>query len=117
MGDTGISATHRAMLDYGFETFESVQLCLDADLYVPVVGGDTDRLCIIQQDAFYACLPRGESVSVSVETAPFVYAGTPAGTAVGRAVYTWNGLVLGASPLATDGFVPVKRISFWEKWF
>ncbi len=117
LGDTGISATHTAMLDYGFETFESMRLSLDAPLSVPLAGGEVSYLRIEQQDALTVCLPKGESAVVSVETAPFVYAGTPIGTAVGRAVFEWNGITLGSSLLVTCEEAPVKRISFWEKWF
>lgn len=117
LGDTGISATHTSMLDYGFATFESMRLSLDAPLAVPVAGGDVSFLQIEQRDTLTVCLPKGESATVSVETAPFVYAGTPIGTAVGRAVFEWNGIELGSALLVTAEEVPVKRISFWEKWF
>ncbi len=117
LGDTGISATHRAMLDYGFASFESMQLSLDAPLIVHVVGGDASELCIKQKEPLTVCLPKGESATVSVETAPFVYAGTEIGTAVGCAVFEWNGIPLGSSLLVTCEEVPVKRISFWEKIF
>lgn len=117
LGDTGISVTHTAMLDYAFETFESVRLLLDAELVVPIVGGDAAQLRIEQKEPLYVCLPKGESATVSVETAPFVYAGTKAGTAVGRAVFAWNGIELGSALLVTAEEVSVKRISFWEKWF
>lgn len=117
LGDTGISATHKAMLDYGFASFESMRLLLDAPLIVPAVGGEASELRIEQKEPLVVCLPKGESAAVSVETAPFVYAGTAVGTTVGRAVFEWNGLVLGSAPIVTAEELPVKRISFWEKLF
>lgn len=117
LGDTGISATHRAMLDYGFSAFERMSLSLDAPLIVPAVGGDASELHVKQKEPLNACLPKGESAVVSVETAPFVYAGTPAGTAVGRVSFAWNGIPLGSVPLVTAEEIPVKRLSFWEKIF
>lgn len=117
LGDTGISATHRAMLDYGFSAFERMSLSLDAPLIVPAVGGDASELHVRQKEPLNVCLPKGESAVVSVETAPFVYAGTPAGTAVGRVSFAWNGIPLGSVPLVTAEEIPVKRLSFWEKWF
>lgn len=117
LGDTGISATHKAMLDYGFASFESMTLSLDAPLIVSAVGGDASELRVTQKEPLTVCLPKGESAVVSVETAPFVYAGTPLGTAVGRVSFAWNGIPLGSVPLVTADEIPVKRISFWEKWF
>ncbi len=117
LGDTGISATHKSMLDYGFATFASMSLSLDAPLIVPAVGGDTSQLAVRQAEPLVVCLPKDESTTVSVETAPFVYAGTPAGTAVGRVLFSWNGIPLGSVPLVTAEEIPVKRLSFWEKIF
>lgn len=117
LGDTGISATHTAILNHGFETFEKVTAALETEVTVPLVGGVESFLAVKPEGTVEICLPKGETVTASVETAPFVYAGTKLGTAVGRVVFTWNGLEVGSVLLVTAEEVSVRRLSFWEKLF
>lgn len=116
LGDTGISATHRKLLDYGFEHFEKRTLTVETPLQLPVVGGEASFLTA-KAEAFTVTLPKGGETSVRIETLPFVYAGIEKGACCGRAVFLWNGVEVGSTPIVTAETVPVKKISLWEKWF
>lgn len=116
LGDTGISATHRNLLNFGFEHFEKRTLTVENPLQLPVVGGEASFLTA-KAEAFTVTLPKGGETGVRIETLPFVYAGTEKGTYCGRAVFLWNGVEVGSTPLVTAETVPVKKISLWEKWF
>lgn len=116
LGDTGISATHRKLLDYGFEAFEKRTLRADAPLQLPLVGGEVSFLAV-QAEELTLTLPKDGEVTVRIEAAPFVYAGTAKGTPVGRAVFLLDGVEVGCAPILTVEEAPVKKISLWEKWF
>ncbi|MBO5735809.1 MAG: D-alanyl-D-alanine carboxypeptidase, partial [Clostridia bacterium] len=116
LGDTGISATHRKLLDYGFATYEKRTLRANEPLSLPLVGGEASFVAV-QGEALTLTLPKEGEVTARIETAPFVYAGTVKGTPVGRVVFLWNGVEVGCAPLVTAEETPIKRISLWEKWF
>jgi D-alanyl-D-alanine carboxypeptidase len=116
LGDTGISATHRKLLDYGFATYEKRTLRANEPLSLPLVGGEASFVAV-QGEALTLTLPKEGEVTARIETAPFVYAGTVKGTPVGRVVFLWNGVEVGYAPLVTAEETPIKRISLWEKWF
>ena len=116
LGDTGISATHRKLLDYGFEHFEKRTLTVETPLQLPVVGGEASFLQA-EAETLTVTLPKGGETGVRIETLPFVYAGVAKGTYCGRAVFLWNGVEVGSAPMVTAETVPVKKISLWEKWF
>lgn len=116
LGDTGISATHRKLLDYGFEHFEKRTLTVETPLQLPVVGGEASFLQA-EAETLTVTLPKGGETGVRIETLPFVYAGVAKGTYCGRAVFLWDGVEVGSAPMVTAETVPVKKISLWEKWF
>lgn len=116
LGDTGISATHRRLLDYGFEHYERRTLTVETPLTVAVVGGEASFLAA-KAEELALTLPKGGETEVRIETLPFVYAGIEKGSYCGRAVFLWNGVEVGSTPIVTAETVPVKKISLWEKWF
>ncbi|MBE6579752.1 MAG: D-alanyl-D-alanine carboxypeptidase [Ruminococcaceae bacterium] len=116
LGDTGISATHRRLLEFGFEHFEKRTLQVDVPLQLPLVGGEASFLAA-EAEALTLTLPKTGEVTVRIDAAPFVYAGTAKGTPAGRAVFLWNGVEVGSTPLVTAEEAPAKKISLWEKWF
>ena len=116
LGDTNLSVTHRAMLDHGFSAYEMVSP-EECALSLPQVGGEKPFVGVVPGKLPAFCLPKGGRVETQVEAAPFVYAGTPRGEAVGRIVFLWNGKQIGQTALYCAEDTRVKRISFWKKVF
>ncbi len=116
LGDTGISATHKKMLDFGFEHFEKRTLTVETPVVLPVVGGETSFLTA-KTEPITLTLPKGGETSVRIESLPFVYAGAEIGTYGGRLVFLWNGVEVGSTSILTAEKIAVKKISLWEKWF
>lgn len=120
LGDTNISSTHTALLNHGFASFTAVPLQVHTPILVPLVGGKVSFLPLETDpaaDGLTACLPKGETADTRVETPAFVYAGTERGAAVGRVIFSRNGVELASVPLLTAEEAPVRRLSFWEKLF
>ncbi len=117
LGDVNISTTHTALLDHGFAEFEAVPLQISAPLELPLVGGNEQYLSVEPSETLTVCLPKGETAAARIEAPSFLYAGTEAGSTVGRIIYEWNGIEVGSVPLITAEEAPVKRLSFWEKLF
>lgn len=120
LGDTNISSTHTTLLNHGFASFEAVPLQVHTPILVPLVGGKVSFLPLETDpaaDGLTVCLPKGETAEARVETPAFLYAGTERGTAVGRVVFSRNGVELASVPLLTAEDAPVRRLSFWEKLF
>ena len=120
LGDTNISSTHRSLLNHGFDSFEAIPLQIETRIQVPLVGGRASFLALEADpntNGLSVCLPKGEKATTRVETPAFVYAGTERGSAVGRVVFSWNGVELASVKLFTAEEAPVRRLSFWEKLF
>ncbi len=117
LGDTGISGTHRALLDYGFAMYQCETVQADTPMELPLEGGFQPFLQVACKETVTVCLPKGQEISLRVETPDVVFAGLPAGSTVGRVVLLYRGEEIGCLPLVTLEDAPIKKITLWEKWF
>lgn len=117
LGDTGISGTHRALLDYGFAMYCCKTVSAATPMDLPLEGGFDSFLSVACKETVTVCLPKGEEIDFRVETPETLYAGMPAGSTVGRVVLLYEGKEMGCLPLVTLKDAPVKKITLWKKWF
>jgi D-alanyl-D-alanine carboxypeptidase/D-alanyl-D-alanine carboxypeptidase (penicillin-binding protein 5/6) len=112
---------HRRMLDYGFDSLESLTLLGENGMVciAPTVGGTVDHLRLYAQGPVTVTLPKGERhVTVVYEMSRFYYAPIAEGQVLGRIV--WYD---GDREIASQELIAVHRVekrpekqSLWE-WF
>jgi len=89
---------HTAMLDYGFETYESLLLCDSGELVInhSVIGGRENYTVVSNKDALRITLPRKHApIERKIELFPFSYAPISADEPLGKAVFICDGEVIG----------------------
>ena len=116
---------HSAMLDAGFAAIDALSLANENEilLSLPVVGGIEECVAICNPAAVELLLPatHGE-ITRTIELPRFLYAGIPAGKAVGRVVWYADGKRIAEVPLITAQAAEKPKkdnwfISFWKKIF
>lgn len=116
---------HTAMLNYGFDVYETVRLCTPGDYRAPLwlVSGQEEYVMVENTDALSVTMRRGHGpITCVVERRRFDFAPIRAGAEVGRLVFfeeTADGecRMLGAVPLyAAYGVEAVTyKQSFWDR--
>lgn len=104
---------HRAMLDLGFELYESVSIAAAGELSfdIPVVGGEAETVSVSNKEELRLTLPRNRGdITVKTELERFIYAGLPAGSRAGRARFFLDGKQIGALTLYTAEDIPKKTV-------
>ena len=103
---------HTAMLNYGFATYESVQLGKKGDFAtsIPLLNGENEYTDLVIAESVTVCLPkaRGSIVErievISPRFAP-VYAGEP----IGKIVYLLDGKEIASAPLCATAYTGMKQ--------
>lgn len=110
---------HAAMLDYGFEHVESVQLCSGNEIFrdIPCTGGDAETVRISNRDALSVSLPEDHgAITVTVHAPHILFAPVEAGDAVGTAIFSCDGWELGRCALyAESGCGYIERKGFFGR--
>ncbi len=104
---------HRAMLDLGFSLYESVSLAKAGELAfdIHVVGGEAENVRVSNEGSLCLTLPKNHGeITVSTELERFIYAGLPAGSRAGRAVFFLDGEKIGELALYTEECIPKKSV-------
>ena len=117
LGDSNISATHRALLDHGFANFAVVTPSVDSSPVLPLVGGTKEFVSLALGRLPCFCLPKGESVTARLEAPGFLYAGIKKGETAGRVVFLWNGKEIGETAVFVTEDTEVKKSSFLKRIF
>ncbi len=81
---------HKALLDYGFSTYESRLLCEDGNFKytLPIIGGDKDYVTLTNKGELRVTLPKNApEIKSTVELFPFEYAPITEGEILGKVVY------------------------------
>ena len=103
---------HRAMLDYGFELYESKNICRERELAfsLPVVGGKKSEVKCENRESLSVTLRKecGE-ISTKTELPRFIYAGAKKGDAIGRVRFFSDGREIGSCTLYLSEDVPRKQ--------
>ncbi len=110
---------HRKMLDYGFSTYEKVNLLAEGEvrMMTNVVGGERDKAALTNVKAVGVMLPKehGEITSIT-ELSPFYYAPLKSGQNVGKIRYFCDGECIAEAELFSLDTVEKaqSRHSFWN---
>ena len=118
LSDANDWADHTAMLDYGFEQVKPTEVVLPSPIVIPVAGGSEDRVTL--QLAEKITLPLSEeetqTLSIQINTEPFLYGGFEQGKTVGTACVYLNGEYVCCTDLVTEKAVASScEMGFWEK--
>ena len=103
---------HTAMLDFGFESYQSVLLAEKGGLVLPlsVVGGSTASVLVANTESARAILGRDhDAITYRIEAPQMLYAPVASGATVGRVVWMCDGEEIGTSPLVTINTVAYKK--------
>jgi D-alanyl-D-alanine carboxypeptidase len=102
---------HRAMLDTGFELYESYELCRQGSMKfsVPVVGGKKAEVKCENREALSVTLKKSHGeISTKTELPHFIYAGAKKGDAVGLVRFFEGGREIGSCTLYLSEDAPKK---------
>ncbi|MBQ8416614.1 MAG: D-alanyl-D-alanine carboxypeptidase [Clostridia bacterium] len=108
---------HTEMLDYGFEQYHSVSLCVENQLLCPLslVGGKDAYVMLSNPDALTVSLPRDSTqIQTVIECRRFEFAPVATEEILGRAVFLCDTNNDGA--LETVGAVPLIALYTVEKY-
>ena len=110
---------HRKMLDYGFSTYEKVNLLAEGEvrMMTNVVGGERDKAALTNVKAVGVMLPKEHSEITSItELSPFYYAPLKSGQNVGKIRYFCDGECIAEAELFSLDTVEKaqSRHSFWN---
>ena len=108
--------THRALLDYGFEKTEVVELTPAETRYtLPVISG-TEKEIIINIEPYKISKVTDGSFTATVNLPPFLYAPLEKGEQIGTVVYKKNDAVIEEAPITISKAIGVKpaKKNFFE---
>lgn len=113
---------HKLLLEQAFSGYQVKTLVRAGQILaaVPVAGGSAGNVELIAQEDFAYAVARGESVSLELPGAGFVYAPVCAGQDAGYAHVFLDGVAVGKVPLMYGDTVEQEKeekISLWEKLF
>ena len=103
---------HAAMLDFGFENYQSTLLSEKGGLVLPlsVVGASAQSVLVANTEEARAVLKRNHSpITYRIEAPQMLYAPITSGTTVGHVVWLCDGEEIGASPLVTINNAEYKK--------
>ena len=108
---------HRALLDWGFESFSFVRtMPLGAAFRLPVISGEKDSVGVSCKSDSRVLVKTGTKLELSLELPEFVYAGIKEGDCAGRAFITADGALVGEFPLLYDESVPLAHGAEQNPW-
>ena len=98
---------HKAMFDYGFETYPAKELALAGETVgtLPVTGSLVRFVPVGTEEGFSYPMKAGETVEAKVESCDYAQAPVRAGEAAGRMVYYLNGEEIGMVELTYQNTV------------
>lgn len=102
---------HRCLLDHGAKLYEKVSLAEEGELLfdIPVVGGEKNTVKAFNKEALsVALLKERGNITVKTELERFIYAGTPAGSRIGRVRFFLGEREIGESAIYTAEEIPKK---------
>ncbi len=113
---------HRAMLDYGFDMYENVELCRTGEFggEVHVCGGERDEVKVSAGENVFAVLPKERAeIGTKIELPRFLYAPVTAGDAVGKVKFYLGAELIGEADIIADENVKKSDdgggFLFWKK--
>ncbi len=119
LNDPNDWSDHRSLHEYGQSLYKRSVLAEPGSVSVdiPVIGGDVQRVRCTCSDALSAVLKREQKAKVTVEAPRFVPAPVMRGDALGKAVFTSGGRIIGSVPLCAETDVGERneKRSFLEK--
>ena len=119
LNDPNDWSDHRTMHEYGQSLYQNFNLSEPGTIKVDlaVIGGTASRVRCSSCDTFSAVLKSGQKAKVTVEAPRFVAAPVRRGDALGKAVFTAGGKILGSVPLYAENDVVDRREkrTFFEK--
>ena len=118
LSDANDWADHAAMLDYGFTQVKPTEIVLPSPIVVPVAGGSEEQVTLQLSEKITLPLSEKENqtLSIQINTEPFLYGGFEKGTAVGTACVYLNGEYVCCTDLVTEKAVASScEMGFWEK--
>lgn len=112
-------ADHKAMLDFGFDNYSSVDLTKDiAPLPLPVISGDVSTLQCAPKEPLSAMLPRDHgTILCRIEMDRFAYAPVKQNEVVGRIYYFCDGCELGCTDIITlqESRLKKQKYTIWDR--
>ncbi len=118
LSDANDWADHAAMLDYGFTQVKPTEIVLPSPIIVPVAGGSEEQVTLQLAEKITIPLSEEENqtLSIQINTEPFLYGGFEKGTTVGTACVYLNGEYVCCTDLVTAKAVDTDcEMGFWEK--
>ena len=110
---------HKAMLDYGFDSFVSVKLAeVSGALEIPIISGNVASLPCAVRDDIYALLPKDHGTIVCrIEMKRFTYAPVETGETVGQVIYLCDGEEIGRTHIVSLSSAELKqqKRTIWDK--
>lgn len=112
-------ADHKAMLDFGFDNYISVDLTKDiSTLTLPVVSGDIGLIQCAPREQLTAMLPKDHgAILCRIEMDRFAYAPVEQSESVGRITYFCDGRELGCTDIITLQSAALKKQKYtiWDR--
>ena len=118
LNDSDDKAEHKAMLDYGFDDYKTVETARVGEYTydVAVTGGTAESVKITNTVNGVAVLPNDSELSQPTLTLePFVYAPVRHGDVIGAVNWYCDGVCVCRLPLVATESISVKRLSLFEK--
>ena len=118
LSDANDWVDHTNMLNYGFTRVHPSEIVLPSPIYVTVVGGYEQQVQLVLADKITLPLSENEeqTLSIQVNSEPFLYAGFEKGRTAGKACIYLNNEYICCTELITDrGAAADTEIGFWER--
>ncbi len=116
LNDGNVWNSHTALLDYGFDNFESVQVPRIEAVY-NVYGGVTDFVKVSSQSGVCVTLPKGAELRIDVYENVTLYAPVKQDDVVSYAEMICGNETVGYVPLYAESGVGIKKQDIFERLF
>ena len=118
LSDANDWVDHTAMLDYGFTQVKPTEIVLPSPIVIPVVGACEEQvtLQLAEKITIPLSVEENQTLSIQINTEPFLYGGFEKGRAVGTACIYLNGEYVRCTELVTAKAVEADcEMGFWER--
>ena len=119
LNDPCPTKTHRELLDYGFENFESRLITGKKEIktYVRIPNGKTTLMPASNPECVFICLPKGAQTEMRIIYPRFVKAPVKKHDIIAKAICIYNGKVVYIINLEAEESTDCGKISLFEKIF
>ena len=111
---------HMSLFDYGFDTYECVDLAASGEIQctLPIIGGDAEAVTLTNAQSLRVCVKKNRgSIVQRIELNRLRFAPVYAGESLGRVVFLLDGIEIASAELEASEYIGKAQQPGWFSKF